>query len=106
MERGRNHVVGQCVGKKLAQFLRRRRFGLRWNDPRRKNLVFVSLNHGDAFPYRRMSFEGRFDLAEFNPKAANLHLMVCAPMKLDVSVWPVTSHIAGLVENRAGIGGK
>jgi len=32
--------------------------------------------------------------------------MVCAAMKLDVSVRPVTSHIAGLVENRTGLSGK
>ncbi len=40
-----------------------------------------------------------FNLAQFNPEAANLHLMIQAAKKFHVAVGPVAGEVTGLVEN-------
>src|SRR5262249_10790575 len=53
-------------------------------------------DHG--FAYGRMALEHRFDLAELDPIALDLHLEVVAAQELDVAVGQVASEIAGPVE--------
>ena len=50
-----------------------------------------------------MPVQHRFDLAELDPKAPDLHLMVEAPKELDVAVGQITRQIASLVQTGAGI---
>ena len=46
---------------------------------------------------RRMAVQRSFDLARFDPVAADLHLVVGAAQKLDVAIGEVTREITGAV---------
>src|SRR5262249_12453005 len=46
------------------------------------------------------------DIAEFDSKAVNLHLIVNAPQKFDVSRRPVTPEIPRAIQTRAGLVAK
>src|SRR5262249_31440800 len=57
----------------------------------------------DALSHRRMPVERRFDLAQLNAEAADLHLMVEPPQELDIASRPVTRRVACLVEPPASL---
>src|SRR5580658_7117808 len=48
-----------------------------------------------------MSGKHGFDLSQLDSEAANLHLEIAAPYKLDITVRQVASQIAGFIEPRA-----
>jgi hypothetical protein len=57
---------------------------------------------GDRLLHVRMRSERRLDLAELDPEAAHLHLVVEAPEELDPAVVAVADEVASLVQPRAG----
>src|SRR6185312_9166339 len=60
-------------------------------------------SHDDGIANARMLLERGFDLAQFNPEAADLHLMVAASEKFELTVRPVTREVAGSIQATARV---
>jgi len=68
------------------------------------DLLVVGIVFTDHYGILRNSFdfaETGLDLAEFDAKAADLHLVVETAEKLDIAVRPITCQIAGAIKPRA-----
>ena len=48
-----------------------------------------------------MLSERSLDFPKFDPEAADLDLVIAAAKELDVSVWPVTREVSGLIQPRS-----
>src|SRR5438093_977568 len=69
-----------------------------------QSLLFVrvvSRNHS-AFANRGMAGQSSFDFAKLDPKAAQLHLLISAPDKFDLTVGVEPGPVAGAIEPRSG----
>src|ERR1017187_4185796 len=94
-EAGWHHVLrkscGQCRAKTCGlQFC----LGLR-NDIGNQALIF-GLEFADnhyRLTHSRLILKRRFNLSGFDPEAAQLHLKVCPPEKLEISVRQETRNI-------------
>jgi hypothetical protein len=60
--------------------------------------------YDDGLPYGLVVLQGRLDFSQFDAVAAELHLVIEAPEKLDVAVRQVTGQIPCLIKPRARIG--
>src|SRR5216683_538254 len=58
---------------------------------------FILPRHHHRFPHPIMLRQSRLDLSQFNPKSPDLHLLVVASQKLDLSIPQVTPQIPRLV---------
>src|SRR5262245_11539642 len=63
--------------------------------------IFSRQDH--RFAHTLMLGERRLDLPTLDPEAANLHLMVVAPQKLDLSISKPAPQIPGSVQARPGL---
>ena len=61
-------------------------------------------HHGIAYPGQ--TGERRFDLAQFDTEAANLHLVVDTPDVLDIAIRLEPCQVAGTVQPLAGAAGE
>ena len=103
-ERRRDHVLrqggprrrAQTGGQTLAGFRRGDRVG----DESPGSRLVLAGQH-DAFLHAGLPVEHRFDLAEFDAEAADLHLMIQPPQAHDAAVRQPAGEVAGAVETRA-----
>ncbi len=114
-ERGGQHVLGQCAAELSTQRgpvgdrgsgARGRQVG---DDPALAGLVLANDDHGLADLGQRG--QRRLDLAELDPKAAHLHLVVDATEIFEHSVGPPTCQVTGAVQAcarllREGVGNE
>src|SRR6185295_18729381 len=99
----RHHVLGQVAADVLPQFARSWwRLGLP-NNIRHQlplSLLQFTIEH-QHFAHARMLLQHCLDLAEFDAKTPQLHLMIDSPKKLDRAVRQVACKIAGFIEPRS-----
>src|SRR5262245_20439789 len=57
----------------------------------------------DGLLDRRVLSEHGFDLSQFDAEAADFHLMIAAPQKLDVAAGQIARQVARPVESRSGL---
>ena len=98
-ERGGHHVTGQMRSQRGPQIARRRRAGGR-HDVRHQALVARRvLAHDDGHVAQRgMLTEHRLDLAQLDPDAADLHLLIEPPHELENAGRAPAQQIAGAVQ--------
>ncbi len=108
-ERGRDHVVGeflgQCRAQVAAQFVARAegRAGHHVGDqPLVARLVLA--NHDDRVLDLFLAHQHRLDLAEFDPVAAQLDLVVESAEVVDGAVRPAPYEVAGAVQAVGEVG--
>ena len=56
----------------------------------------------DSFANRRMTYEGGFNLRQFNPKPAQLHLLITPAGVFDLAIRVEPGPVTGTVKSRAG----
>src|SRR5882757_3136959 len=98
----RNHVIGQLLFEIVSQ--------LAWRNCGARDRNYVGdqasltsrlfISQDCCLLYRGMAPEHRFDLAEFDAKAADLYLMVNAPQIFDISTGYATCQISGSIKAR------
>jgi hypothetical protein len=104
-ERTRQHVVRQVPRQLFAQRGRRRRvavFGHHVCDQALAARRVVARDHR-RLAHVRASRQPRFDLAEFDPESADLHLEIVAAEVFEVAVRQPAAEVAGLVHARADL---
>src|SRR4029077_19471323 len=92
----------QTTLRKLAQFGRIRRGRIAVDHEMHDDLPIFSLalNACDRCVYSRMLPEVRLDLAQFDAKTAQFHLLILAPEKLQFPVAAVANQVAGAIQPR------
>ena len=98
-ERLWNHVVGQLGLQVMAQFGNRRHACRGWDYIGHELLVASCFfaNGNDRLSYQIMLFECGSDFPQFDPEAANLHLVIRPTEELDDSIGTVANQVSGLV---------
>ena len=101
----RNHVLRQTCAEQRAQLAHQIGRRLLGHDVAHQALVArdVLARKHHHLPYGRVSAEGRFDLPQLDAKAADFHLVINAPEKLDTPVCAESHQITRLVEPRPGL---
>ncbi|CAM5486505.1 hypothetical protein SGRIM128S_07473 [Streptomyces griseomycini] len=103
-EQGRHHVVGQGPGGVLAQHrgLRGPAVGGHHVGDQAPVAGPVLAHRGGGQPHVRVGGEGRLDLAELDPEAAQFHLVVGAGDEPQTPVRGAARQVAGAVHAGAG----
>jgi hypothetical protein len=57
----------------------------------------------DARTHSRMPIQDRLDLARFHTNPVDCHLIVQAPQKLQLPVWPPPTKVAGAIQDLIGL---
>src|ERR1700752_708482 len=98
-ERRRDHVFRQLRAQETPQFATRR-FLRHRNDIRHQSLLagHVLARRYDVLTNSRMSTQGRFNLAQLNSEATQLHLLIRAADEVDLPARQMPNLIARVVE--------
>ncbi|GAA3011150.1 hypothetical protein GCM10010527_53020 [Streptomyces drozdowiczii] len=104
-DRVRPHVLRQNGGQPLAERVdvdrvSGRGYHVRY-DLRRQPVAVVSAQHDDGLPYAVRRQQHGLDLAQLDPEAANLHLLVASADELQPAVVPPACQVAGAVHEPA-----
>src|SRR6185437_7972277 len=98
---GRHHVVRQFVREKASQFGRGERLPCHQICDELSCAASILSGDDSACAHVFMITERAFDLARLDPISMNLHLVVDASEKLDLSIAEITCAISGLVQTLA-----
>ena len=99
-EEGRHHVRRQLARQELSQ-RRDGRSRTRLRDDVGHELLVASTEHtrrDDDLPHLRVVAEHGFDLADLDPEAANLDLVIDAAEEVEESVGEISNEVSRLVE--------
>ena len=100
-----HHHVRQAAGQRRAEGLRIRARIVLWGDEGRKERIgpLAGPNHRHRRRNAGLRGQRRLDLAQLQPDAAQLDLMVAPPLVHEPAVGPPAHAVAGREHHRAGI---
>ena len=104
----RHHVIGEPLLEKISQFGGGRRPLAGRDQPSQQTGLptWLAIDPGNRFPDSRVGRQRAFYFTQFDPKPADLHLVVQPLQVLDSAVGQPPAQVAGLVEPRVGGVGK
>ena len=100
-----NHVFGQALLQESTQLRRNNGRTAAGHHIGRQAFVagLVLPRQHDRLAYRRVPQQHRLDLAQLDPVAPDLHLMVDPTQVLDVAIGQISCQVAGPIQPRLGL---